>query len=321
LSRRYSAITLLGLSAEPPEATAGILGGRTLLDLGSRLLSDVGDVSNLGDVALTLWGARASGHGEASRALARLAALRPESGALPTVELSWALSALSAHESSAPSLRDALADRLRRAFNPTSELFPHVVERTGGLRGHVSCFADLVYPIQALALHARAANDAASRDIALRCAERLCRLQGPQGQWWWHYDYRTGRVIEPFPVYAIHQDAMGPMALFDCAEACEANFDAAAERGLGWLFQAPELGGKSLIDEPADLIWRKVARREPAKLARTLQAAASRAHPAWRVPGLDGLLPPGAVDFEDRPYHLGWLLHAWPGRRVARWPS
>jgi hypothetical protein len=34
---------------------------------------------------------------------------------------------------------------------------------------------------------------------------------------------------------------------------------------------------------------------------------------------LERLLPPCVVDYEDRPYHLGWLLHAWPGERAAQW--
>ncbi len=75
---------------------------------------------------------------------------------------------------------------------------------------------------------------------------------------------------------------------------------------------------QSLIDEQADLIWRKIARHEPAKAARAVQAVASRLHPAFRVPGLDGLFRPGRVDYECRPYHLGWILHAWRGDRVSR---
>ena len=45
----------------------------------------------------------------------------------------------------------------------------------------------------------------------------------------------------------------------------------------------------------------------------------SRLHRAARTPGLDLLFPPRVVDYEDRPYHLGWLLHAWPAERAARW--
>jgi hypothetical protein len=67
------------------------------------------------------------------------------------------------------------------------------------------------------------------------------------------------------------------------------------------------------------VIWRKVARREPAKLSRYAQALASGIHPALRMPGLNLIFPPMAVDYEDRPYHLGWFLYAWSPQRLARW--
>ena len=64
-------------------------------------------------------------------------------------------------------------------------------------------------------------------------------------------------------------------------------------------------------------MWRKVARREPGKLTRTMQAAASAMHPALRAPGTDTLFPPVAIDWECRPYHLAWILYAWSPARLA----
>jgi hypothetical protein len=111
---------------------------------------------------------------------------------------------------------------------------------------------------------------------------------------------------------------MGLLALLDAGGLdCRASI----ARGLEWLVSAPELQGKSLIDQGADLIWRKVARREPRKAVRYLQTAASRLHPGLRVPAMDAVFPAGAIDFEDRPYHLGWLLYAWPESRVATWDA
>jgi hypothetical protein len=153
----------------------------------------------------------------------------------------------------------------------------------------------------------------------MRCADNFCRQQGPQGQWWWHYDRRTGRVVERYPVYAVHQDAMAPMALLALAAATGADYSEPIARGLAWLARSPELGGGSLIDDAADLIWRKVARREPGKLTRYAQAVVSSVHASMRVPGLDLVFPPAIVDYEDRPYHLGWLLYAWPAARVGAW--
>jgi hypothetical protein len=100
--------------------------------------------------------------------------------------------------------------------------------------------------------------------------------------------------------------ALGALASLGATDVC-----AHIKAGLDWLWQAPELDGGTLIDNRAATIWRKVARREPGKVSRTLQALASRT-PGRRVPGLDALFPPRVIDYEDRPYHLGWILYAWP---------
>lgn len=318
-SRRYTAIALIGLAGESEAVQASVLAGTGVRAACARLVGELDAIENLGDVALVLWAACAAGYPERRPVAERLLALRPGDAAHPTVEVAWTLAALCA-DADAPvgPLRHRLARRLIASFDPHSSMFPHDLGgRAGGFRGHVSCFADLVYPIHALARYAELFGDAETRDIALRCAGALCARQGPDGQWWWHYDRRTGEVVERYPVYAIHQDAMAPMALLALGRAAGVDLRPPIAKGLAWLTHAPELGGGSLIDKDAGLIWRKVARREPRKLSRYAQAAASRLHPAFRTPGLDTLFPPGAVDYEDRPYHLGWLLHAWPAERAT----
>jgi hypothetical protein len=318
-SLRYTAIALIGLAGEEERDVRAVLAGGHGATLCSSLVAAGAGSSNLGDVALSLWACRALRHHDWEKALRRLVELRPLDGPHPTVELAWTLSALGADaEVPAADLRAAVAARLIQSV-ARSGLFPHEVgSARKGIRDHVSCFADLVYPIHALSRYARLTGHRIALTLATRCAERLVESQGRDGQWWWHYDVRTGEVIEPYPVYAVHQDAMAPLAFSALEDASGHGFDDAVERGLDWLESAPELSGGSLIDRPADLVWRKVARHEPGKLARSLQAAASRVHPRLRVPGLDAVLPPGAVDHEDRPYHLGWMLYAWPRARRAR---
>jgi hypothetical protein len=323
LSRRYSAISLIGLAGEDESAVVSVLGRHGLHDVCGRLMADVSRVDNLGDVALTLWAARAVHYSDRRGAWERLLELHPADRPYPVVELAWALAALCVDETApAGDLRHRLARRLIASCHPRSGLFPHgggVAAR--GMGVHVSCFADLVYPIHALALHAGCSGDHEALDAATRCARELHRRQGPAGQWWWHYDRRTGRVVERYPVYAVHQDAMAPLAFSALEAAGGPRLRDGILRGLEWLERAPELSGSSLIDESAGVIWRKVARREPGKLARYVQAAASRVHPALRVPGLDLVLPPRVIDYEDRPYHLGWLLHAWPPGRAMGWAT
>ncbi|SMF97652.1 hypothetical protein SAMN02949497_0222 [Methylomagnum ishizawai] len=313
LSPRYTAITLLGLVHEYPDAVRSTLHGDDPLALCERLATQVIQGGNLGDVALTLWAATLWGQDRPAEALRRrlLALLLPEGG-YPTVELSWALMAATLD----PVLirngcAERLAGRLLRAFQPDSGLFPHRVGGDGGMRGHVACFADVVYPIQALSTYHALTGEAAALAAARTCGERAVRNQGPDGQWWWHFDYRTGEPLERYPVYTVHQHGMGPMALAALADAGGPAFPAAVSKSLGWLAYTPEIDG-SIIDWDHQLIWRKVARREPPKLARKLQAGLSYLHAGLRMPGLDGLLPPRTVDFECRPYELGWLLYAWP---------
>jgi hypothetical protein len=320
-SLRYTAIALIGLAGEDEAVQASVLAGTGARGACARLASGVGDLDNLGDVALVLWAACAAGWPDRQPLADRLLGLRPDEATHPTVEVAWALAALCADlDAPVGPLRGRLARRLIASFEPRSAMFPHVLGgRRGAFRGHVCCFADLVYPVHALARYAETLGDAEAGHIALQCAVAICARQGADGQWWWHYDRRSGDIVERYPVYAVHQDAMAPMAFFALERMAGIDLGSPIARGLAWLAQAPELGGGSLIDESADLVWRKVARREPAKLSRYAQAAASRLYPALRAPGLDLLFPPSVVDYEDRPYHLGWLLHAWPAARAARW--
>jgi hypothetical protein len=316
-SRRYTAITLIGLAEEDEAAATRVMAGHAPRAVAESLLAELPRVDNLGDVALALWAAQAVGVPDRSAGWERLLALRPDEGQRFTVEVAWALAALTL-DAEAPhrELRDRIARRLLAAQGAVSTLFPHVLDGRG-LRAHVSCFADLVYPVHALSHYARATGDRTALDAAARCARHFCDVMGPAGQWWWHYDWRTGDVVEGYPVYAVHQDAMAPMALHAVEDAGGPAFTREVARGMEWLQSSPELQGGTLVDDAAGLIWRKVARREPSKLARKVQAVASAVHPSLRVPGLDAVLTPGAVDFEDRPYHLGWLFYAFPARRRA----
>ncbi|MFQ5494521.1 MAG: hypothetical protein ACE5EX_03990 [Phycisphaerae bacterium] len=324
VSPRYTAIALIGLAGEDPHSAREALRGADRQEVCGHLLHSIRASHNVGDVALAYWAATALDH-PAAATRDQLLSLHPWAGPCPTVELAWALTALSIEGKTAASTDNTepaarVARRLMDSFHQRSELFPHHPADGGGsrLRGHIACYADLVYPIQALAHYYRRAGDDDALRLATCCADRMVALQGPAGQWWWHYHVRTGRVVEGYPVYAIHQDAMGPMALLDLADAGGPDHRDAITRGLDWLHSPPEIAG-TLIDQHAGVVWRKVARHEPAKLTRTLHAVASRIHPSLRAFGADRIFRPGRVDFESRPYHFGWLLYAWSPARISSW--
>jgi len=146
--------------------------------------------------------------------------------------------------------------------------------------------------------------------MARSCAEAISRLQGPQGQWWWHYDSITGRVFGKYPVYSVHQHGMAPMALFAIAEATRLDFTEPIYKGLQWITRENELSCE-LEDEAANLIWRCIYHGNKFKenIRRVLTLYGS-----W---GDRGSLEDLRVNFECRPYELGWLLYAFAGRARA----
>ena len=218
ISRRYTAIALLGLATEDERAAAEALHGQSVHDVCGHLVRSVQGARDLGEVALALWAARVLDHPAARDALQYLQAMAPATGPYSTVELAWCLTALLVKGGSArdEGLAAALTTRLLSLYSPVSSLFAHwpASAKPPWFRAHVACFADLVYPVQALSYCYLATGNLEALSAARQCAARMCALQGPDGQWWWHFDVRTGRVIEGYPVYAVHQHAMAPMALF-----------------------------------------------------------------------------------------------------------
>ncbi|MHC3468711.1 hypothetical protein ACYF6T_08355 [Streptomyces sp. 7R007] len=327
ISTRYAAITALGAQYLPEDRQQAVLGGRTAQEFTGLLIESLPSVTNLGDAALIAWAAAETAHPKLSDALARVEALDEQGRPQYTVEAAWVLSALAAARNTVDvERRFATArDRLLRARIGDSPLFPHA---TGpglvpGYRSHVSCFADQTYPLQALArAHASdAGGDREALAASEACAARICALQGEGGQWWWHYDARTGGVIEGYPVYSVHQHAMAPTALLDLADAGGTDFGAAVRRGLRWMTDVPELAGRPEKKEPLILddlgvTWRKVFRGDPRKAVRAARGLTTRVAPNLRLGVLDRVYPPLAVDRECRPYEFGWMLYAWQGGRI-----
>ena len=316
---RYAAICALGLARRSESEQCPVLDGLTATELVPDLVRQARRHDDPGAVALTAWAAaEVAGVYDVvlfSRMKSWLAAYEP----LPTVDVAWMLTAaLAARELGPADEVIASSSAMLMDAQGAHGIFPHALPAAslGRWRAHIGCFADQVYPVQALARLAAATGRREALDAANRCAARICELQGPAGQWWWHYDVRDGSVVEGYPVYSVHQHAMAPMALFDLHECGGDDHRRSVALGLEWLTKHPEVFG-SLVDEENSVVWRKVGRREAAKAARKLSAVTTSLHTGWHVPGMDAAMPPTQIDYECRPYELGWLLYAWHGPRHA----
>lgn len=217
------------------------------------------------DAAFALWADAIGGRRHLSKLWEVL------QGSLPrrvsdTMKLAWTLSALCHYFPVAeePDPVSALARQLykRIAANQSAAtgLFHQSGDREGwlGRRRPIASLSSQTYPIQAFALFGRAFGSAEALEKAQRCADTICRMQGPQGQWWWRYDVAKGSVAEKYPVYAVNQDGAIPMALGELQRALQdRRYEEAIARGIEWLFGDNELS-TSLVDEEAGVIWRAI---------------------------------------------------------------
>jgi hypothetical protein len=172
----------------------------------------------------------------------------------------------------------------------------------GVARGHIGSFADQVDPLYALAKFAQIFQLPSALAKAQTCADRICRAQGSLGQWWWHYNSRTGGVFEHYPVYAVHQHGMAPMALYALAEATQIDFSEPIYRGLQWIAGANELG-VDMRAPSANVVWRCIYDSNRQR-KRFLNVANYLGFRCGQPVGHH------MINFECRPYELGWLLYA-----------
>lgn len=321
-SLRYTCITLIGLVA------AGRAGWRSSLDvdrLVRRIAERQREIANPGELGLLLW-CLSDHHQRLTPAhdavLDRLPLTGDTLDALTSTELGWLVSGLSRTAMLAPARGD-IADRAHAAFetlrgNQTEAtgLFCFGGQAGGRLRRHLrrqlGFFDNQVYGIRAGVDYYRAFDDRVALAMAERCTDQIIAAQGPLGQWAWHYDVRTGAVVDRYPVYSVHQHGMGPMALRAVTDVTRRTFDDALERSVAWIFGANELG-ETMLDHDRGVIWRSIRRSVARgklihvfKLLNLVGLHGARERLARRV-NTRGRLE---RDLECRPYELGWLLLA-----------
>jgi len=153
-------------------------------------------------------------------------------------------------------------------------------------------------------------RDPTARDSAMDCARAICEVQGPLGQWWWHYDSVTGQVVDGYPVFSVHQHAMAPLALFGLSDVTQSDFAPSIFHGLRWINFQNELN-IDMEEASAHLVWRCIfnSSLRPQKKFKALFGFRNYGRPQEFPSNL-------SIRFECRPYELGWLLYAFAARQI-----
>jgi len=325
ISERYSAMAAIGLVAAKTRAIDVSLPVNDVIHaLLGRL--DAMEQRGPGDLALLLW-AHVLARGEAPPPV--LDRLLPGGNIERLIEklrtqqlasIAWTLAAFSTlyrkadQRSLVAETCERIADLLRSAFDLRTHLFRYHIARESGTEARFGYhrsfgnFAVQSYPIYALSAYYQATGDERALRAAQWCADKICALQGPQGQWWWIYNVNRGTIADKFPVFSVHQDGMGPMALGKLARVAGRDYSGPIARSFHWLYGDNELG-VPMIDFERHWILRAIQRKplfyQPAYHWNLLRSRFS----AHGLPG-DSRLAFGGMETlnETRPYHMGWML-------------
>jgi len=320
LSRRYTIMTLLGLHRSE---TAGLKSPVEIQRVLDGLLRDTTWVTNIGDLGLLLWICAASSPDRLREICSKVDLQRTFNQSREvregrTMELAWFLSGLAHAILAVPGELHGIEDLAQKAYEQLRRnqgdhgFFGHLGRNrtvTGFLRGRIGSFADQAYPIYALSKFAQAYGVRRALEMARNCADAICRVQGPMGQWWWHYDAATGQVVERYPVYSVHQEGMAPMALFALEEAASLDYGEPIYKGLRWISGSNELACD--LRDASGVVWRCLyyGNKYKTYLERIKGFLGSNGN-GYSCDDLTVLL-------ECRPYELGWLLYALAGRQSA----
>jgi hypothetical protein len=279
------------------------------------LLADTKWIDNIGDLGMLLWTC-AQVAPERLEELNRIHDIKNaltrfrEADQRHTMYLSWFLTGLSYQALVRPDkmeeTRELAVETSRRIQRNQGKkgIFSHLASGkgfSGMTRGNIGSFADQVYPIYGLTKFSQAYGDEKAAKIALDCALTICEAQGSLGQWWWHYNSSNGQVAETYPVFSVHQHAMGPMALLALGQAIQSDFSPWIYKGLQWI-DDNELG-IDMRDGSENVVWRCIGRTQTTRVWHAgVNLLTGREDRESRT----GLRPL----FECRPYELGWLLYA-----------
>ena len=250
---------------------------------------------------------------------------------IPTMETAWLLCGvceylLKENNHKAILLGKKLFQILENAFKESSGLFCFTTkERRKNfikkrINENLGSFASQIYPIMALSKCYQVLHDDRALKIAQFCADTICKFQGPLGQWWWIYNVKKGFVVEGYPVYSVHQDAMAFMGLLELQKSLgKPKYENYLKKGLEWM-EGKNESKVRMYDEKNKIIWRAIQRQENPSFQETGPWGLGKK--SYLKMQLASLLNSSIVKkiplpdkyellLESRPYHNGWILLAW----------
>lgn len=198
---------------------------------------------------------------------------------------------------------DPLYRFLKERFHTGSELF---FDAASGFRRRFASFATQIYLSIACYHYGEFAGESSALAMADVCVRRLIALQGPDGEWPWFFDAASGRVLDFYEVYSVHQCGMAP-ALLEWAERYQVRgARSALIKGFSWVLGKNQLRRSMLVPDLGLTIRSQVRKQELTTRAPRMLRAIRNAYSGRE----SGLIENSGVGLrlECRSYELGWIL-------------
>ena len=184
-------------------------------------------------------------------------------GTLNVQELAWmiwgATAAARAGDASAERLAHQLiGSLLARYVDPRSGLARHA---HSGYRRDVVSFGSTVYFLRALYEYGSSFEHAASLELFDRGVQSMIDIQGPLGEWPWLIDVGSGLPVDPYPIFAVHQDSMAMLFLHPALDRDAPRAAEAISRSVAWVLGENEVATPMIKREPI-VAYRSLERRD-----------------------------------------------------------
>jgi hypothetical protein len=181
-----------------------------------------------------------------------------------------------------------------------------------GLRRRYASFATQTYLLLACYAYGELMGDDRAIEIANACTRKLIERQGPNGEWPWFFDAASGRVLDFYEVYSVHQYGMAPAFLGHAEQHGVFEARSAIVRGFNWVLGQNQLGKSMLVPDLHLSIRSQVRKGElRTKSWRVLRAVRNS------MLGIEAALADPsevALRLECRSYELGWILWSFGAR-------
>lgn len=174
------------------------------------------------------------------------------------------------------------------------------------LRRRITSFGGITYFLRSIYEYASYFDDEYALVIFKESLRRILKIQGRFGEWPWLVDVKTGKVLEWYPVYSVHQDSMAMLFLLPGLSLGIKECEDSIRKSYSWILGKNQLGRPMINKEPF-LIYRSIKRKvEGGKAGRYIRAVSNILLKC--KPKLTNRVE---INDECRSYHLGWILFVW----------